>query len=65
MTYDPYFTQYFPNGGNTYNPTQSSRFIDNYEVFLKCPFCGNRQEIQKNGANCGKCGGDVLHENVR
>lgn len=61
----PYFASYYPNGGNTYHSVESPRFVDHYGVFVKCPFCGHRQDIQKLGANCNKCGGDLLHENVR
>ena len=32
--------------------------------FLKCPFCGTRQDVQAHGANCLECHGDMLHEHV-
>ena len=54
---------YLLDGGLTYlsnYPPQSTRI-----TWHKCPFCGNRQNIDDKGANCIKCGGDVLHEGVR
>ena len=34
-------------------------------AWAKCPFCGVRQHIEKDGPYCGRCGGDVLSENVK
>jgi hypothetical protein len=31
----------------------------------KCPFCGTRQDLVKQGFTCLKCGGDVLNESVK
>lgn len=59
-----YFTGYQPDKPN--EPNSSPYFIKDYGALpIKCPFCGYRQDIWKHGANCNKCNGDVLNENVR
>lgn len=67
---------YWPNGGTTTRPHGISGVVSvnhtasrelRYEppiTWSKCPFCGNRQNLEQHGANCVKCGGDVLHEGV-
>jgi hypothetical protein len=32
--------------------------------WAKCPFCGYRQNIEKDGGNCIRCGGDLFERNV-
>jgi hypothetical protein len=57
---------YYPNGGNTYYP-DSGAYVPQYakQVWYKCPFCGHRQNIDKDGAHCKACCGDVMIEGVR
>lgn len=61
--YSPYFIDGWGN-------SPPSRRKSSYEESLcdtnrKCPFCGSRQNVDRDGANCLHCGGDVLHPYVR
>lgn len=34
-------------------------------TWYKCPFCGHRQNIDKDGAHCKTCLGDIMDTNVK
>lgn len=47
----------FGDAGDWHNVSEAE---DLRRVYQKCPFCGHRQNVREEGANCRACGGDVL-----
>jgi len=59
-SYDDTSATAFPS----YDTSVDSFFSPTPIRYAKCPYCGNRQDIEQAGANCIQCNGDVLDDRV-